>query len=85
MNKWKEIGRKILFPHILIIVLFAVISVAGLVYVFMNHKEASWLAYVLYGFSAYSLVILVIFLIMVLPKQYKLIRKKKTQIETGGK
>lgn len=76
MNKWKEIGRKILFPHILIIVLFAVISVAGLVYVFMNHMEASWLAYVLYGFSAYSLVILVIFLIMVLPKQYKLIRKK---------
>ena len=76
MDKLRRIGRKILFPHILIIVLFSIASAVGLVYVFMNHQEVSWMAYALYGFSAYSLVILVIFLFMVLPKQYKFIRQK---------
>ena len=76
MNKFRQLGRRVLFPHILIIVSFAIISAAGLVYIFLNHLEASWMAYVLYGFSAYSLIILVIFLSMVLPKQYKFIRKK---------
>ena len=76
MDKLRQIGRKIVFAHILIIVLFAIISAAGLVYIFTNHLETSGLAYALYGFSAYSLVILVIFLSMALPKQYKFIRQK---------
>lgn len=74
--KWKKIGEKIFFPNIFIIFLFVIISAAGLTYIFVNHLETSGLAYALYGFSSYSLVVLVIFLSKVLPNQYKCIKQK---------
>ena len=39
MEKWKKIGKKIIFPNILIMILFTIISAVALFHVFMNGLE----------------------------------------------
>lgn len=73
---WKKIGKKLLFPNVLIILLLAIISAALLVYVFVNGLETAAIAYVSYLISFYGLTVLVIYLCMVLPKQYRNIKQK---------
>ena len=73
---WKKIGKKLLFPHVLIIFCFICISAAALVYVFINRLETAPVAYVSYVFSFYTLTVLVIYLCMVLPKRYHSIKKR---------
>lgn len=73
---WKKLGKKLLFPNIFVIILFTVISAAALVHIFLNGLEESWIAYIAYVFSFYTLTILVIFLSIVLPKQYRVIKQK---------
>jgi len=76
MEKWKKIGKKIIFPNILIMILFTIISAVALFHVFMNGLENSWIAYIIYVFSFYTLTVLVIFFSIVVPKQYRRIRGK---------
>lgn len=73
---WKKIGKKLLFPNVLIILLLTIISAALLVYVFVNGLETTAIAYVSYLISFYGLTVLVIYLCMVLPKQYRNIKQK---------
>ncbi|MBR3600850.1 MAG: hypothetical protein IKL49_00770 [Lachnospiraceae bacterium] len=73
---WKKIGKKLLFPNVLIILLLTIISAALLVYVFVNGLETAAIAYVSYLISFYGLTVLVIYLCMVLPKQYRNIKQK---------
>jgi len=73
---WKKIGKKLLFPNVLIILLLIIISTALLVYVFVNGLETAAIAYVSYLISFYGLTVLVIRLCMVLPKQYRNIKQK---------
>ena len=73
---WKKAGKKVLFPNIFIIILFTIISAAALVHIFFNGLEESWIAYVAYVFSFYTLTVLVIFLSVVLPKQYRAVKQK---------
>lgn len=73
---WKKIGKKLLFPNVLIILLLTIISAALLVYVFVNGLETAAIAYVSYLISFYGLTVLVIRLCMVLPKQYRNIKQK---------
>ena len=73
---WKKIGKKLLFPNAVIIVLLSVISAAALVYVFMNRLETAPIAYVSYLVSFYALTVLTIYLCRVLPEQYRKIKQK---------
>ena len=73
---WKKIGKKLLFPNVLIILLLTIISAALLVYVFVNGLETAAIAYASYLISFYGLTVLVIRLCMVLPKQYRNIKQK---------
>lgn len=73
---WKKIGKKLLFPNVVIIVLLSVISAAALIHIFVNGLEAAPIAYVSYLISFYALTVLVIYLCKVLPKQYRGIRQK---------
>lgn len=73
---WKKVGKRLLFPHILIILVFIIISTVALIHVFINGLEASLLAYISYAISSYTLTVLVIYLCKVLPKQYRGIRQK---------
>lgn len=57
---WKNYLKKILFPKWYMIVLFIIIAVVGLVYCFTHSLEASFIAYLLYPFSFYTLVVAIL-------------------------
>lgn len=59
----KKIFNQLLYPNILIIILFTIISSNGLIYVFLQSKEESILAYVIYTFSMYTLTVCVLYII----------------------
>lgn len=59
----KKIFNQLLYPNILIIILFTIISSSGLIYVFLQSKEESILAYVIYTFSMYTLTVCVLYII----------------------
>lgn len=63
MNKLKEIFKSLLFPPIWVVFLCALCSIPLLIFVFVNKYNDSFLAYFSYVFSAYSLCILLAFLI----------------------
>ena len=85
MEKWKKIGKKLLFPNIFIIILFTIISAVALFYVFSNGLEASWFAYVFYFISAYALTILVAFCCMTIPRKYRIIKHKMLKNPWGNR
>lgn len=73
---WKKIGKKLLFPPVLLMVVLTVLSTAALIYVFVKGLEAHPIAYVTYVTAFYTLCVVCIFCVMVLPKQYHQIKEK---------
>ena len=73
---WKKIAKKLLFPNVFLIIVLTFISAAALVYVFVNGLVEAPIAYFVYLLSFYTLTVFVIFLCMVLPKQYQKIKQK---------
>lgn len=73
---WKKIGKRLLFPPVWLMILLTVFSAAGLVAVFMNGWDTSPVAYAIYVLAFYSLSIVTVFCIMVLPKQYGRVKLK---------
>ncbi len=57
MDKWKRIGRKLLFPHTLLIFLFFNASVVLLLYAFCGENCPEAVQYFSYTFSAYTLTV----------------------------
>ena len=76
MYKWKELGKKILFPPIWVIVLLTVICTVALVEIFLNGWEMSPLAYVSYVVSFYTLTVICIVCWKVGPGFYRRIKGK---------
>lgn len=68
---WKEMGRKLLFPPLWIIVVLTIFSTIALVWVFVNGLEASLIAYPLYVVAFYTLVILSLACWKTIPNYYK--------------
>lgn len=56
--RWREILRKLLFPGGWVVLLCAAASTGGLAYVFAGNGQESWVAYPIYVFSFYALMIL---------------------------
>lgn len=54
---WKKIGWTLLFPHTIVVFLLFNITVAGLLYIFLNQLSESVVAACFYAVSFYSLVI----------------------------
>lgn len=73
---WKKIGKKLLFPPLWLTILLTVISAAGLIIVFLKGWEMSVVAYVTYVLSFYTLSVVTVFCVLVLPKQYGKIKEK---------
>ena len=73
---WKKIGKKLLFPPVWIMVVLTLISAAALVTVFVNGWEQTVVAYIIYALSAYTLCVVCVFLVKILPGQYRAIRQK---------
>lgn len=59
MNKWKDIGLKILYPNIFIFILFFIVGFGSVISVFILNLSTHWIAYISYVLSAYALTITV--------------------------
>lgn len=76
MQNWKEIGRKMLFlPIWLLIILIASVAIA-LVAIFVNGWETHPIACIIYGVAFYTLVVVCIFCWKVVPVYYKALKEK---------
>ena len=76
MTYWKKIGKKLLFPPIWVMILLTIISTVALVTVFIKGWEQTMIAYIIYALSAYTLCVVTILLVRVVPKRYHAIRQK---------
>ena len=54
---WKKVGLAILFPHTFIVFLMFNLTVAGLLYIFLNHYDTTVVAAIFYAVAFYTLVI----------------------------
>ena len=73
---WKKIGKKLLFPPIWLMALLTVVSTVLLVMVFVKHWDQHVIAYFIYVLSFYTLSVVTLFCVMVLPKQYGAVKQK---------
>lgn len=73
---WKKIGKKLLFPPVWLMVVLTVFSAAGLAAVFLKGWETSPVAYAVYVLAFYTLSVVSVFCVMVLPKQYGKLRQR---------
>ena len=73
---WKNIGKKLLFPPVWLMVIMVIISSAALILVFVKGMEQSIPAYLVYVLAFYTLSVVSVFCVMVLPKQYSTIKQK---------
>ena len=73
---WKRIGKKLLFPPLWLMAILVTVSAAALIFVFVQGMEQSVPAYIAYGLAFYTLGVVTVFCIMVLPKRYRTIKQK---------
>ena len=73
---WKKIGKKLLFPPIWLMVILVIASAVALTLIFVKGMEKTIPAYIVYVLAFYTLSVVTIFCVMVLPKQYSTIKRK---------
>ena len=73
---WKKIGKKLLFPPIWLMVILVIVSVVALALVFIKGMEETIPAYIVYVLAFYTLSVVTVFCVMVLPKQYSTIKQR---------
>ena len=73
---WKKIGKKLLFPPVYLMVILVILSAVALTFVFVKGMEQSIPAYIVYVLAFYTLSVVTVFCVMVLPKQYSTIKQK---------
>lgn len=73
---WKRLGKKLLFPPVWLMVLLTIASVVLLTMVFVRGWEQQVIAYLVYVLSFYTLSVVTLYCVMVLPKQYGKIKQK---------
>lgn len=73
---WKKLGKKLLFPPVLLMVILVIISAVALTLIFVKGMEESIPAYIVYVLAFYTLTVVTIFCAMALPKQYSTIKQK---------
>lgn len=82
---WKKISKKLLFPHFLVIFLLTIISTVALVAVFVKGWETTAVGYIVYVLSFYTLCVVSIFLVKVLPGKYRAIRQRVYENPFGNR
>ncbi len=58
MNKWKKIGKALLFPHIAVLILLLPSATLFLIYTMAFAEEENMLSYLSYALAAYALTVL---------------------------
>ena len=59
MEKWKELGFKLLYPNVFIFILVLIIGYGSVISVFILDLSNHWVSYISYVLSAYALTITV--------------------------
>ena len=72
---WKKAGKKLLFPSFWLIAVLVLFSATALVAIFWTGLDTSPVAYIIYVLSFYSLSVLTVWCVVVLPGQYKRIKR----------
>lgn len=75
-ERLEESFEKILYPPIWLLILLGVVSAVMLPLVFIKEREEAPIAYAVYVLAFYTVTVLSVFLVLVLPKQYKKIKQK---------
>jgi hypothetical protein len=78
--EWKKIGKALLFPPVWVQLLLTLVSAAALIAVFINGWQETLPAYLIYVLSFYTLSVVTLFCVRVLPKRYRDIKKKMHDI-----
>ena len=73
---WKKLGKKLLFPPVWLMGLLMMVSAVLLTMVFLKGWEQQVMAYFVYVLAFYTLCVVTLFCVLVLPKQYHRIRQK---------
>jgi len=73
---WKKIGKRLLFLPIWLMVILVIVSAVALTLIFVKGMEQSIPAYIAYVLAFYTLTVVTIFCVTVLPKQYSTIKQK---------
>lgn len=76
MKDWRKLGKKFIFPPIWVMILLTVVCAVALVGIFLNGWEMSVIAYTSYTLSFYTLTVLCIACVKVLPVYYKDVKTK---------
>ena len=58
MPKWSKLLKRIIYPHIAVVVFLTTTSIFGLIYSFANKNAIPFLQYLSYVISAYTLTII---------------------------
>ena len=73
---WKKIGKRLLFLPVWLMLILVVVSAGALVLVFVKGMEETIPAYIVYVLAFYTLTVVTVYCVMVLPKQYSMIKQK---------
>lgn len=68
--------KKLLFLPVWLLLLLTAVSAAALVTIFLKGWEMTVIAYIAYVFSFYTLCVVTVYCVKVLPKQYRQIKQK---------
>ena len=82
---WKKVGKKLLFPPIWVMAVLTVFSAAALILIFIKGLEQSPIAYIVYVLSFYTLSVVTLFFVMVLPKRYRKIKSRIYATSLGNR
>ena len=78
--EWKKIGKKLLFPPVWVMVVLTLFSTAALIFIFIKGWEQTVPAYIAYAAAFYTLTVVTVFCVLVLPKQYRQLKAKALAI-----
>lgn len=73
---WKKKGKKLLYPPVWLLALLTVVSAVALTAVFIKGWEESVAAYVTYAVAFYTLTVVAVFCVQVLPRRYRQLRQR---------
>lgn len=76
MKEWKSICSRFLFPPLWLVIILTVFSTVALVAVFVEGWEAAPIAYIVYVFSFYTLIVICFACWKIIPGCYKSIKGK---------
>ena len=85
MIDWRKIGKKLLYPPIGLVLFFVLISTAALIVVFLNGLEEHPAAYVIYVAAFYTLLVITMFCVKVLPERYRQAKQRVYDNKFGNR